>query len=616
MGVRPSEAVKEQIRQAINIVDVVSEVVSLQKAGKDFKGLCPFHTDSRPSLMVSPTKQIYKCFACGAGGDVFSFIQRRENVSFPEALSILADRTGIQLETRSSGPAGGPSKAELARVNSWAVTYFQKRLNDAEGGRAAREYLQRRGISEEITRRFALGLAIDSFEGLVNVARQAKHSDKLLLEAGLVKSRETGGVYDTFRHRLMFPIVDAMDRTIGFGGRTLGDDQAKYLNTPETMLFDKGRSLYGLNQARRAIGERGRAIVVEGYTDCLMCHQFGFTEAVATLGTAMTAGHAELLRRYTNEVVLIFDSDEAGHKAADRALHAALIGRLSVRIASVPQGKDPCDFLLTHQAEGFAQVVDNAVDALEFKWQEMFASEGAGSRREAMDSFLNAVVSALSGGMLDPIEQGLMNSRLSGLLGVSVSEVGRAIASRQERSSPQRDQPLSPAARVEVPRGAGNAEQSALRQILEVLVCESGHYAAVADVLRPERFEDRELALVAREVIALAEELGEFQLVDLLSRFEDPAFGELITDLQTQGEHRGSYQQTIEGALVRLRQVAHRRETTVAGRSVVHLQSKGAEEEATDEALRAFSKRAEKDRGFAPRAVVSADQPVGQSDHS
>jgi hypothetical protein len=209
-----------------------------------------------------------------------------------------------------------------------------------------------------------------------------------------------------------------------------------------------------------------------------------------------------------------------------------------------------------------------------------------------------------------------MNSRLSGLLGVSVSEVGRAIASRQERSSPQRDQPLSPAARVEVPRGAGNAEQSALRQILEVLVCESGHYAAVADVLRPERFEDRELALVAREVIALAEELGEFQLVDLLSRFEDPAFGELITDLQTQGEHRGSYQQTIEGALVRLRQVAHRRETTVAGRSVVHLQSKGAEEEATDEALRAFSKRAEKDRGFAPRAVVSADQPVGQSDHS
>ncbi|HUU85511.1 MAG TPA: DNA primase, partial [Phycisphaerae bacterium] len=286
-----SNAIKEEIRQRVDLVELVAEHVSLARSGKTFRGLCPFHKEKTPSFHVIPDKMIFHCFGCKAGGDVFKFVQLRENVSFGEAIRILADRAGIELRSRSASPHGGPGRADLARVNEWAADFYRKQLLDRQAGDAARSYLAERGISTQSAERFGLGLATDAHNVLQRAAALAGISNAVLQAAGLVRNEEQGATYDTFRHRLMFPIRDATRRVVGFGGRTLGEARAKYLNTPQNELFDKGRLLYGLDLARTEISSTGRSIVVEGYTDCIACHQAGFGSTVATLGTAMTESH-------------------------------------------------------------------------------------------------------------------------------------------------------------------------------------------------------------------------------------------------------------------------------------------------------------------------------------
>ena len=264
-----------RIQQSTDIVDIVSEHLSLTRKGKEFVGLCPFHQDNRPSMYVSPVKQIFKCFACSAGGDVFKFIQLRENISFPEAVERLAERAGIALERVEQSPQRhyeegeyqeeerSASPADLAKVNDWAVRYWKKNLCDAEKGQNARQYLEQRGLTSETVEAWFLGLAYDSWDGLLSAARQRGISIELLESAGLVSRNNEGRIYDKFRNRLMFPIADATGRMIAFGGRTLGDDPAKYMNSPATALFDKSNSVFGLDKARHEIVSSGTAVVVE-----------------------------------------------------------------------------------------------------------------------------------------------------------------------------------------------------------------------------------------------------------------------------------------------------------------------------------------------------------------
>jgi DNA primase len=609
--VKQFDAIKEQVRQAVNIVDVVAEHITLRSAGKEFKGLCPFHQDSKPSLTVNAAKQIFKCFACGAGGDVFAFVQRRENVGFVEALTILADRAGIRWEPRSDGSSEhGIDRSELVKINGWARDRFRSHLRAEIVGDGARNYLARRGISEEMWEAFQIGLAVDSYEDLLQAARRKGIEEKLLAAVGLVKVRQgAAGYYDTFRNRLMFPIGDATSRTIGFGGRTLGDDPAKYLNTPETLLFDKGRHLYGLDRARRTVGDRGRAIIVEGYTDCVMAHQFGFTETVATLGTAMTEAHSQLIRRYTSEVVLLFDSDEAGRKAADRALAAALGGLLSVRVASVPQGKDPCDYLLAAGAEAFAAVIDSAVDAFEYKWRQIHeahhAGESATAKRAAIESFMEAVAAANRSGVVDEIGRGLLLNRLSPLLGLPADALHRLLASRPSRK-PQPAGAVPPLGGGDrsVRRPSGDAEQAALQEMLEILINESGAYVEIKEHFRPERFADKDLALIAQGVRDLAERLGEFTLVELLGWFQDPRFGDRVTDLQMNGERGGRFRERLMAAVETLERVERSRQASQAGRSLMDKLSQGERGETVDEALRRVHAKAHDQHHFAPRKAL------------
>src|SRR3972149_4823982 len=419
------QSIVNQVQQANDIVDVVGEHVALKKKGREMIGLCPFHDDHRPSLNVNIQKQIFKCFACGAGGDVFKFVQMRENLTFPQAIERLADRAGIKLERQKPTshkplhrtPNGGVTSDEIdpnqmAKLNAWAAKYFQKNLHDNEKGKYARDYLAERKLTTESIEKWQLGLAIDAPDDLLKHALAKNIPAKLLEHAGLITAQSqdlsAGRLADKFINRLMFPITDVTGRIIAFGGRTLSDEGAKYINSPATVLFDKSNSLYGLEQGRHLIVSTGTAIVVEGYTDCIMAHQFGCSNVIATLGTSFTTGHGRILRRYAKKVVLVFDSDAAGIEAANRALDVCLSQRIDIKLASIPQGKDPCDFLLANGKEKFQRLLDDAVDVLQFKWdrltEKLNAADTFAGRKAAIDEYLHSIATNIYAGTLKSIE--------------------------------------------------------------------------------------------------------------------------------------------------------------------------------------------------------------------
>jgi len=303
-------ATVNRVQQSNDIVDIISEHVSLAKKGREMVGLCPFHDDHRPSMYVNGEKQIFKCFACGAGGSVFTFVQMRENLNFPQAIERLAERAGIKLtpvkRTRtSSAEAPDVDPNRLAKVNDWSAEHFCKNLMDKEKGKYALDYVSERKISLESVKKWGLGLAFDSNDDLVQAAVKRGIPQKLLTDAGFAITGRDGRLSDKFVNRLVFPITDVTGRIIGFGGRTLNNDGAKYVNSPTTVLFDKSNTIYGLQHARHQMVATGTAVVVEGYTDCIMAHQFGCTNVVAALGTSFTSGHARILRRYAKRIVLV-----------------------------------------------------------------------------------------------------------------------------------------------------------------------------------------------------------------------------------------------------------------------------------------------------------------------
>lgn len=366
---RVPEEVIDQIRQSVDIVDVISDHVVLTRKGKSYLGICPFHDDSSPSMNVSQEKQIYKCFSCGAGGNVFTFLRDIENISFIEAVRKLAERTGINLpESRQNDSQQQEAYDELYRANELAFKYFHHMLTEDQRGEQAREYLQNRGITLEIMQTFGLGYALNAWDGFLQVATRRGFSPQALERAGLVTPRQNGGgYYDRFRHRVTFPIEASTGRTVAFGARALDpDEQAKYLNSPETPVYNKSATLYGLWRGRDAIRNAGQAIVVEGYMDLISLAQFGIENVVASSGTALTADHARLLRRYAPKVVLIFDGDAAGTSAAVRGIGSLFEMGQEARVAALPEGHDPDSYVREHGPDGFIHLVDKAVSAPDF----------------------------------------------------------------------------------------------------------------------------------------------------------------------------------------------------------------------------------------------------------
>ena len=364
---RYSDDIIEEVRMKNDIVDVVSQYVKLTRRGSSYFGLCPFHNEKTPSFSVTPAKQMYYCFGCGAGGNVFNFVMEYENYSFGEALSHLAERAGVELpriEYSQAARAKAEKRATLLEINKEAGRYFYYQLR-RENGKTAYAYLKGRGLSEETIRKFGLGYSDKYSNDLYQYLKSKNYSDELLRESGLFNVDERQGMYDKFWNRVIFPIMDVNNRVIGFGGRVMGEGKPKYLNSPETQIFDKGRNLYGLNIARTT--RKNYLILCEGYMDVISMHQAGFTNAVASLGTALTSGHASLIKRYTQEVLLLYDSDQAGVKAALRAIPILREAGVNSRIVNLRPHKDPDEFIKAEGAEAFEKRLEAAMDSFMFR---------------------------------------------------------------------------------------------------------------------------------------------------------------------------------------------------------------------------------------------------------
>lgn len=432
---------KARVKDASPIERVVGDVVALKPKGRELVGLCPFHEDRRPSMNVIPSKQIFHCFVCQTGGDVFSFVQKYHNMEFREALEYLAERANITLSPwkpeRGGTPvvAGQPTRAEILRASALATEYFRKILQHPQHGAAAREVIAKRGISDWAVEEFALGASAERWDGLEVSIRAANLELAPFLHAGLFKKREGGdGVYDTFRNRLMFPIQDKTGRVVAFGARKIKEeDEPKYLNSPETIFFNKSATLYALPQARQTIQKTKRVVVVEGYMDVIACHQAGVRNVVATLGTALTREHARELRLIADEVVLLFDGDDAGQRAADRAFDVFFHESIDVAIAtlaSVTDAKDPDELL---KREGGKPVLERAIQhatpLLEYHYQRLRTSlKGAGPA--AIERAIRADLQRLAQLGLDtaePTRRQLIIQRLNQITGLDAGSIFAAM---------------------------------------------------------------------------------------------------------------------------------------------------------------------------------------------
>ena len=394
----------EEIRSRVDIVELVGQWVKLKRAGENWKGLCPFHTEKTPSFTVNPKKGIFHCFGCKAGGDAFSFLRKQERLDFPEAVRALAERAGVELPTERAERAQDSRLDGLRAVMARAGQFFVDALwaPGDPGAEKARRYLAGRGVDDDVARRFGLGYAPEGWDNLLGFMRRQGIGEEMLSQAGLILPRQNAtGFYDRFRGRLMFSIRDALGRVVAFGGRALGPDEVKYINSPETPLYSKGQLLYALDLAKPSIRERNRAIVVEGYLDCLMAHQHGFTETVAALGTAFTAAQLGLLQRNAEEIVAVFDADAAGQKASARLEEMTSdtmdvqglawtvsrtggfqrSGYFPVKVAVLPPGHDPDSLLRAEGAPAFLSRLDAARSILSFVMQQALSEEDLSTAR-------------------------------------------------------------------------------------------------------------------------------------------------------------------------------------------------------------------------------------------
>lgn len=528
-------SLKDKVLAAVDIVALVGERVGLIRRGKEYVGLCPFHPDHKPSLSVSPQKQIFKCWSCGVGGDVIRFVQQYDRVDFREALAALARRAGIDVRSSPADREARRLRDEILAAVSWAGQHFRRNLEATAGGRRARQYALDRGLTPETIERHGLGFAAATWDDLLASAARTGLRAEVLQQAGLIATNDKGRTYDRFRNRLIFPIADALGRPIAFGGRALDDDPAKYLNSPETVLFSKSRVLYGLDSARRAIEDQAAAIVVEGYMDAVLLHQYGFPNVVATLGTALTDAHVKLLRPLSEKIYLCFDADQAGVRAADRAVEVALGGQVEVRVVVLKGGQDPADCVLTSGAAGFQSSLNQTVDALEFKWSQTlstFDQGGRQARRAAIEEYLRFVAHATLSGGVDPLQQTLLADRLSGLLGVPTEAVFDLLASarrsiRQEPDSDKAESEGDSAYEARI-RGLPSGLVTTFETVLGLLLIDANCWRWVDDTVAAAAAHSETWQRLYGVLLELREEVGEYSTGQVVERCDDSAVCELV----------------------------------------------------------------------------------------
>ena len=543
---RIPDAKIDEVRSASDIVDVISAYVNLKKRGKNYLGLCPFHREKTPSFTVSAEKQMYHCFGCGVGGNVFTFVMEHDKVSFIEAVRSLAERTGIALPAeRPEDRAQATETEALYTICRDAARYFHENLVSTVEGKLALEYFHHRGFSEETINLFGLGYAMNSWDGLVRFAEREAIDLALLEKAGLVVKREDpsgrdspAGVYDRFRARAMFPILSASGRTIGFGARKMREEDplGKYINSPETPIYNKSRNLYGLFQAKEAIRGNGSSILVEGYADLLSVYQAGIHNVVASSGTALTEEQILLLGRYARNVTLVYDGDSAGSKATIRGADLIIERGFEVRVAELPEGEDPDSFVRKEGGPAFQKLLDDAIPYLDFKWKS-FQSQGLLNTPDGKTRAVRSIVETI-GKMKDELKRNFYIKSVSERYGIYESVLFReldAVLGREQRRFRGSEEPGQPPAggqTEEKPRPAGTPLPAPERDLLKVML-ETGADMVqfVTASLESETLDDPRAQKILRVIQDNPRHLGGNDLTALFDQIQDEELSRIVADI-------------------------------------------------------------------------------------
>ncbi len=491
-----SEGIIEEVRSRVDIVEIVSEYVSLKKGGRNFKGLCPFHSEKSPSFNVSAEKQFFHCFGCGEGGNVFRFLMKIENLSFPESVRQLASRSGVTIPESSQENQAEKSEREvLYGLNQSVKEFFESQLWDPAKGLRARKYLGKREISTELAKRFSLGLAPDSWDALLTHFQKKGFSTGQLEKAGFIKANEARSKYfDRFRNRVIFPFTDNRGRVVGFGGRLLGEDSKapKYLNSPETLLYKKGKIFYGIHQAGKAIQKDGFATMVEGYFDLLTAFQNDIENVVANSGTALTEDHAALLKRYTENVTMVFDSDVAGRSASERGFEILLKQGLRVKMAVLPPGEDPDSYLRKHGRESFQQMMDSSKPFIEYLIDSAAREMGSSGSVEKKSACVNKILPFIAK-LPSSIEKNEYINILSERLQISDKAVyGDLMKHGSSRSPGFAKIPSRP-----VSKGRPSLAEQCERGMVQIMIQNPGHIKYVEEAVAISDFKNQDLSAIA-----------------------------------------------------------------------------------------------------------------------
>ena len=525
----------DRIARSVDFVALVNRYSKVQKRGNRYWALCPFHNEKTPSFSIDAEQGLFYCFGCKEGGNVFTFLQKVEGLDFGQALEKLAAEAGIDLQEHAGDWGKAQARGQkLRQVNELAVAYYQKCREKGKGGERATSYLQERGITSESIDKWRLGYAPDGWDYFLKFAQGRQYEPQVLSKAGLIKARKSGtGYIDRFRNRLMFPIDDRLGRAVGFGARALDDeDQPKYLNSPETPLFSKGRCFYGLAQARDSIRSEKTGVVVEGYTDVIMCHQRGFTNVLGVLGTALTADHASTLSRLCDNVVLVFDADEAGQKSARRSIEVLLAEDLDVSVASLPEDMDPYDLLVNEGESAFQEVLDQREDFLDFGLRLAGQDHDLETVKGKTEAFRE--VAQLAVRTDEAARRDMIVRKLADRLGIGLSGVWRSVIdqySSQRRGRWNQEQESEP---------EQEETQSAVAQhacdLVGFLLTHPEFQEEAAQKVKLELLEDSDGPKVLQRLLDNVEKEGELDSQQFMNLLRDPDDSSLVASVLVREE--------------------------------------------------------------------------------
>ena len=539
----------DEIRDRTDIVTVISDHVVLKKVGKNFKGLCPFHSEKTPSFSVSPDKRIYHCFGCGVGGNVFKFLMEIQSISFPEVLKLLAERAGIPLPRNSSEHSTDPGHKEresLRKLNEAATRYFQSLLKNPEGGLSARNYLTSRHFDAETLERYRVGWAAPTWKGLLtHVQQKSSVTQEQLLKSGLIiKKEDSSTVYDRFRGRVIFPIKDLHSNIIGFGGRSINEeDQPKYLNSPETLLYQKSETLFGMDQAKQAIRKENQVILVEGYFDQMRAVQHGVEYVVATCGTALTAKQASMLRNHAETAILIFDSDSAGRSAAEKGFDILLEHGMNVKIVVLPDGQDPDSFIQEQGAESFLEKIRNAKPFME-SYIDALVRESPGQTPADKVKMANQILPLLTK-IKNTVERSAWLEKFTSKTNIDdqtfLKELSKALTQNQPRMAETKSE-LAPLLNLE-------------KHLVHLILSDKETAQMVLLEVDPEDFSDPILKNIAQTCRQKIDNDEDLRIDQLLGQTEDPDTRNVLSRLGLESVEFESPERTMKDCIGKFKNI-------------------------------------------------------------